>query len=107
MIVHEEQAGRGIARHKNVRPSVFVEVGSHYRHPVTLGCACDTRNIGYVCECAIAVISIKRVPAGWQSAGSAIHWDSLPVAGRTLSRSRGMFKREANRVGDQKIEMTI
>ena len=41
MVVHEEQTWGGIARHKDVCPAVFVEIGSDYGHPVALGCAGD------------------------------------------------------------------
>src|ERR1700757_594418 len=70
VIVHEHQAGCRIARHEDVRPAVFVEVGGDYSHPIAF---CLTRDSSLFCdvgERAIPVIAIKGMATRGKTAWS-------------------------------------
>ena len=48
MVVHEQQAGRGIAGDEDVGPAVLVEIGRDHCHSITLGCARNPRLLAHV-----------------------------------------------------------
>src|SRR5580704_1131358 len=96
MVVHKQEARRGIARHINVRPAVFIKVGSHNGHAVALVGLRDSRLLADVGKRPVAIISIKRMAACGQSAGPALDGNPLPIAVGVRSRNRRMLKGEAN-----------
>ena len=107
MIVHKQQAGRGIACDEDVGPSVFVKVGGDHRHSVALGCSGNASLFRHVGERAIAVVAIKGMPPGRKPARAAIHRNAFPIAGRVLAGRGGMFERKSDVVGNEEVEMPV
>src|ERR1700727_3029551 len=107
VVVHEKQTRGGIAGNKDVGPSVFVEIGSDYRHPIGPRRARNPRLLAHVGEGPVAVVTVSRVSSGGQSARSALNRDALPIAIYVLARHRRVLERETYIVGNEEIEVAI
>ena len=61
VVVHEKQAGSGIAGHVDIGPAIFVEIRGNHRHSVA---SSQRRNPGlhaHVRESAVAIVAIERM----------------------------------------------
>src|SRR6185369_7787832 len=86
VIVHEQQARRGIAGDVNVGPTILVEVGGDRGHAITATLRSDARCGADISECAVAVVAVEGMDSARQTAGSAFDGNSLPGAIDVCSR---------------------
>src|SRR5438270_585747 len=61
---HEKQTGSGIARHVDVRPTIFIKVGRDYRHAITWRSPINAGTLTHIRESTIAVVAIKGMLSG-------------------------------------------
>ena len=107
MVVHEQQAGAGVAGHIDVRPSIVVEIAGHHGEAVVAARVGDSRRLTHVGECSVAVIAIEAVLAERQAARSAIDRQVKKVAVRFFSRTWRRAIVEAHVIGYKQVEMSI
>src|SRR4029077_20387458 len=107
VIIHEKQAGGGIAGNVDIRPTVFVEIGGHNGHAITFRRGRDPGLLADVGKRSIAIVAIKRMPAHRQPARTTLHRNSLPVAVNVFSGYGSVLKREADIIGNEKIQMPV
>ena len=107
MIVHEQQAGGGIAGDKNVRPPILIQISRYHCHPVAFGRFCDPCLLADIGKRTVAIIAVQRVSSSGHSDRSAFNGYASPVAIRVLSWNRCMLEREAHVIGNEQIEIPI
>src|ERR1019366_9705700 len=79
-IVAEQQAGSGVARHVDIRPTCIVKVGRDRGHTVTARSLADSRGIAYIFECPVAIVAIQIAAPQRKAARAAIYRNSFPIA---------------------------
>jgi hypothetical protein len=57
MVVHQQQAGAGIAGHKNIRPAVLIEIRRDRGEPVTTFDLSDPRRFADIGKRAIPIVA--------------------------------------------------
>src|SRR5579863_2475766 len=107
MVIHEEQTRSGVACDEDVSPTVLVEIRSDHRHAVGLSGGRDSGLLGHVGERAVSVVAVEGMSSGGQSTGPTLHGNTFPVAVHILAGYGRMFKREADVVRNEKIEVAI
>src|SRR4029077_11688998 len=68
LIVVVEKIWRRITSNVHVGPSIVVEIGRQRSKPIAAGGFRDSRGLGYICECTVAIIVVKRVDAHFEPA---------------------------------------
>src|SRR5271156_414309 len=58
VVIHEEETRRGVARDKDIWPTVLVHVKCNSGHAIGRGDGIDARLCRYICERAIAVVTV-------------------------------------------------
>src|SRR5258708_21450276 len=86
MVVHQQQAGAGIAGHKNIRPAVLVEIGRDRGEAVTTFDFSDPRRLADIAKRAIPVVAKDVVKTRRKAARTAVHSDILEHTVLILSR---------------------
>jgi len=108
VVVYEEQARRRVGGHKDIGPAVFVDVECDSCKTVGSPDRFDTRTLGNVGVCAVAIVSIERMRGNRQASRAAIDSDALVLAGGNLDARFGRSGYvELHIIGDEKIEMAI
>src|SRR5215471_179766 len=107
MIVHKKKTGSGIACDVYILPAVFVKVRRNNRHAISGRGLRYAGLLSYICKGSIAVVSIERVLTGLQPTRPALDGNSLPAAVRVFAGRQGIFKRKANVVGNEKVQVSI
>src|SRR5580698_5949855 len=77
VVVHEEQARRGVCGYEDVRPAVFVYIEGNGGEPKRGLNGIDAGFFRDVGECAVAVVAIKRMDGRKQATRSAVNSDTL------------------------------
>src|ERR1039458_4711009 len=107
VVVAKQQAGRGIARHVDVGPSVVIEIRGHSGQPVAAFRRGDAGTFRYVLESTIAVVVIQQMRLRRQAARSTVHRNALPVATGDLPRRLPRLEVELQVVGDEQVQVAI
>ena len=61
VIIHEEKTWSGITSNIDIRPSILIEIGCDYRHPIFLTRAANPGLLGNIGESAIAIVLIQHM----------------------------------------------
>ena len=107
VVVHVEQAWRGIGGNVDVGPAVFIEVGSDDRHAIRGVGGGDSGLLSYIGEGSVAVVAIQRVPSHGQPARTAQDRQAFPVAVGVLAGNGSVFKGEADVIRCKQIEVSV
>ena len=107
MIVHEKQAGSGIAGDKKVRPTVIIEISRNHGHAIALAQLRDASLLTYLAEGTVAIIVIERMIAGRQATRSALDGSAFPGAVAIGPRLRNPRLIELQVVCNEEIEVTV
>ena len=107
MIIAIQNAGSAVARDKNIRPPVFIEVERRDAERIVAVGAIDVRLCRDVFKCSIAAIVVKNIFRSGQSARPAHHRNALPDARRTLSRCGSSRQIEVHIIRNDQIKMAI
>src|SRR5208337_1276204 len=92
MVVHEKQAGSGIAGDVNIRPSVFIQIRCHHGHAIAWRSLRDTCLLADVGKRPVAVVSVEQMASHGKPARATLHGNAFEIAIRASSRNRRMFK---------------
>src|SRR5262245_36473185 len=79
-VIHEKQAGCGIAGYIDVLPSIFIKIRRDHSHAVS---GCRPGDAGLLChvgEGSVAVVSIESMLAGSETPRAAFDGNPLPAA---------------------------
>src|SRR5277367_2424365 len=77
VIVHQQHARRRIASHKDVRPSVFVDIAGDRGQPIRATHRCNSRFFRYVGKCTVAIVAIEIMLRSRQPSWTAIDGNTL------------------------------
>src|SRR5947207_6385056 len=88
VLVHEQQARRGIAGNIDIGPPIIIEVGGRYVHAVSGRGFPDSRRLAGISESSLAVVSKQPAMSRRQTSWAAIHGKAFPGTVRTLARLR-------------------
>src|ERR1017187_3552412 len=86
MLVHEEEAGSGVARHVNIGPAILVEVGGDDCHPVARPRLGNSSLNAHVREGAVAVVPVQGMHPERKTPRTTVDRNAFPVA---IHRSTG------------------
>src|SRR3984957_17672666 len=77
VVIHEQEAGSGIARNKYIGPTVLVYIECDRSHSIRRRDAVDAGRYRCICERAIAVVAVERMVRCFQSARATIYRQSF------------------------------
>src|SRR5215469_12014311 len=107
MVVHEQKTGSRVTGDVDVLPTVFIKIRRHNGHAITgrgFGNSGLLRHIG---ESSVAVVSIQGVLASGQPPRPALDGNPFPPAVDVFAGGRCIFKRKANVVGNEEVQVSI
>ena len=107
VIVVKQQAWRGIARHKNVWPSIIVEIPGQGCEAIKCIRFRHSRLVARVCESAVSIVVEQLAMRSFQSPRAAHDRDSLPDAIITAARHRSIRKIQVHVLGDEQIQFSV
>jgi hypothetical protein len=107
MVIHEKQAGRGIASDVDIRPAILVEIRRDDRHAIALSELCDACFLADIGKGAVTIVSVEGMSAGGKAAWPAFDGNASEIAIRTGAGDRHMFERETHIIGHKQIEMAV
>jgi len=107
VIVHEQQAGSGIASDVDIRPAILVEIGGDHGHAVALGKSGDAGLLADVSEAAITIVAIQGMMTGGKAARATLDRHAAEIAIGAGARNGGVFEGEADVIGDEQVKMAI
>src|SRR4051794_14898096 len=107
VIVHEEEARRGIAGDVNVGPAVLVKVGGDNGHAVAAALGSDSGGGADIGEGAVSIVAIKGMDAAREPARAALDGNSLPGAIHVRTGLGDAIHVELQIIGDEEIEVAV
>jgi hypothetical protein len=101
MVIHKQQAGRGIASDVDIRPAILIEVRGNNGHAIALSELRDACFLADIGKRAVTIVSVQGVSASWKATRPAFNRNPPEIAIRTSTWDWRMLKREAHVIGDK------
>src|SRR5207253_7115890 len=93
MLVTEQPAWCGIARHVDIGPTIVVKIGRNRRHGIRARGGGYPGRAAHVGKCSITIVAKELSEPGRKTARTTIYWDPLPRAISTLTRPGQLIQR--------------
>src|ERR1022692_1050484 len=106
-LVGEVQTGRRIAGHKEVGPSIVIEIAGQDGEAIILARSLDAGLFGHVGEMAVTVVVVQSHSFALETPRAAGHGDALPVAAAAVARPGRLLGIEIDVVGHHEVEPPI